>query len=213
MTCDPWRERIEADRLGALDAVGSRALAGHLAGCAGCRRYRDEAEAMERAIATRTDGARAGLDWPRLARGIVRTSRFELRGLIWNSTLLVTTVAAAIALDPGRWWTVGLLLFALPSRIESYRADRRERARLADATGEWIEYCRRRLDREWGRSFLSGLFDFALAALFALLALVGKHPLAAAVVAAVMVALGYHSACIRAPRLRRERDAFARAAP
>jgi len=206
MTCEEWRPRIEAERLGALEPELSRELARHLESCEACRRYLEEAAAMEGALDSDTARVCERLDWPVLARRIRRASRWELRRLLYTSTLLAATVAAAIALDPGLWWTVGLLLFVLPIRIGRFLEDRRARARIAAETGDWLAWYRRSLDREWARAFVGSLVAAALGGLFALLALVGRHPVEAGIAAAVMLALALYRSRIRAARLRREID-------
>lgn len=98
---------------------------------------------------------------------------------------------------------VVFLLVLLPRWIDDFQEQRRAVAQLA-SDEEFLEAERQRLEKRLGREVFGIFLMLVFAALMALAALFGKHPLAAGAVSATVTALALLRWALFLPGLRRE---------
>jgi anti-sigma factor RsiW len=100
--CTSYRPLIGA-REGELPAVEAQALASHLAGCAGCRRWAADLAATEGLVSEALLAAASARDFAPFVDGVM--ARVEVRragplGRLWRSLRLHPRVAVGVALAP-----------------------------------------------------------------------------------------------------------------
>lgn len=101
MNCESWREAVSAAADGEDPGVEARLVRAHLAGCPGCRAFRDATEQSRRSTHVRAFEA-----VPDLARRITKLAALADRAARWS---VARVLLAVVALE--------IILFSVPALI------------------------------------------------------------------------------------------------